>query len=74
MGQPARLEKMTSVRRRDQPAQRCQASKTPTGPPSSNKSDDGDHKDPLGSNKPGPSEASAEALAEPPQAPPLPIL
>ncbi len=69
---------MTSVRGRGRPVCRGQAFEAPTGPPSSN----GDHKDPLGSNKSGPSEAFAgsEALAGPleappgsPQAPPLPI-
>ncbi len=69
---------MNSVRGRGQPTQRGQASKASTGSPSSN----GDHEDPLGLNKPGPSEAPAgsEALAgpleaspRPPQAPPLPV-
>ncbi len=62
---------MTSVRGRVRPARRGQAFEAPTGPPSSN----GDHKNPLGSNKPGPSEAPAgsEALAGPPQAPPRPL-
>ncbi len=73
---------MTSVRGRGQPVYRGQASEVLTGPFSSN----GDHEDPLGSNKPGPSEAPAgseapeaparlpEALPGPPQAPPLPVL
>ncbi len=70
--------KMTSVRGRDQPICRGQASEAPTGLPSSN----GDHKDPLGSNKSGPFEAPAgsEAPTGPPetppgpsQAPPLPV-
>ncbi len=72
---------MTSVKRRGQPAQRVQTSEVPTGPPSSNRSDDGDHKDPLESNKPGPSKApirpetpaGPEAPLGPPQAPSLPI-
>ncbi len=70
---------MTSVRGRGRPTRRDQASKAPTGPPSSN----GDHEDPLGSNKSGPSKAPAsseapagppEAPPGPPQAPPLPVL
>ncbi len=69
---------MTSVRGRDRPVRRGQASEAPTGPPSSN----GDHEDPLGSNESGPSEAIAgskapagppEAPSGPPQAPPLPV-
>ncbi len=79
MGQPARLDKMTLVRERGQLARRSQASKTPTRPPSSNRSDNGDHEDPLGLNKPRPSKAFAEpeipvgleAPPRPPQAPPL---
>ncbi len=51
MGQPAHLKKMTSVKERDRPVQRGQASEAPIGPLSSNQSDNGDHKDPLGSNK-----------------------
>ncbi len=61
---------MTSVRGQGRPARRGQASEAPTGPPSSN----GDHEDPLGSDKLGPSEASAippEAPPRPSQAPPL---
>ncbi len=65
---------MTSVRGRGQPAQRSQASKVPTSFSSSNKSANGDHKDPLRSNEPGPFEASAEASGGPLQAPPFPIL
>ncbi len=70
---------MTSVRGWGRPTRRGQASEAPTGPLSSN----GDHEDPLGSNKSGPSEAPAgskapagtlEALSGPPQAPSLPIL
>ncbi len=69
---------MTSVRRRGRLVRRSQASEAPTGPLSSN----GDHKDPLESNKSGPSEASAgseapagplEAPPGPPQAPPFPL-
>ncbi len=58
---------MTSVRRRGRPTQRSLASKAPTDPFSFN----GDHKDPLGSNKLGPSEAPAcsEASAGSPEAP-----
>ncbi len=54
---------MTSVREQGQPTQRSQAFEAPTGSPSSN----GDHKDPLGLNKPRPSEAHAgsKALAGP---------
>ncbi len=57
---------MISIREQDRPAQRSQASKAPTGAPSSNKSADGNYKDPLGSNKPGPSDAPAEAPVGPP--------
>ncbi len=72
---------MTSVRERSRPARRGQASKAPTGPLSSNKSNNGDHKDPLGSNKLGPSEAPTrpeilvgpETPTGPPQFPPLPV-
>ncbi len=69
---------MTSVRGRGQPIRRSQASEAPIGPLLSN----GDHEDPLGSNKPGFSEALAsseaptgtpEARPGPPQAPPLPV-
>ncbi len=58
---------MTSVRGRGQPTQRGQTSKAPTDPLSSN----GDHEDPLGSNKLGPSEAptGSETLAGPPETP-----
>ncbi len=81
IGQPAHLEKITSVRGRGRPTQRNQASKAPTGP-SSNMSDNRDNKNPLRSNKLGPSEASArpKALSRPetparsPQALPLPVL
>ncbi len=62
---------MTSVRGRDRLARRDQTSKAPTGPPSSNR----DHKNPLGSDKPGPSKALTGAPETPPgllQAPPLP--
>ncbi len=54
---------MTLVRGQGRPVQRDQASKTPTGPFSSNKSDNRDHKDPLGSNEPGPSKAPAGSKA-----------
>ncbi len=69
---------MTSVRGRGRPIRRGQAFKAPTGLPSSN----GDHEDPLGSNKSGSSEAPTgfeapmgppEAPPRPPQAPPLPV-
>ncbi len=73
---------MTSVRGQGRPVYRGQASEAPTSPPISN----GDHKDPLGSNKPGLSKASAgseapeassgppESPPGPPQAPPFPVL
>ncbi len=48
---------MTSVRRRDRPIHKGQAFKALTNPLSSNKN----HEDPLESNKPGPSEASADS-------------
>ncbi len=53
---------MTLVRGQVQPTQRTQASEAPI-----NRSNDGDHEDPLASNKPGPSKAPAEAPAGPPQ-------
>ncbi len=58
---------MTSVRGRGRPVWRGQASKAPT-----DWSNNGDHKNSLGSNKPGPSEAPirSEAPARPPHAPP----
>ncbi len=64
---------MTPVKGRGRPVRRGQASKAPTGPPSSN----GNHEDPLGSNKPGLSETSAgsetpEAPTGPLEAPPGP--
>ncbi len=76
MGQLACLEKVTSVRGRGCPVQRGQGSKAPTDL-LSYKSDNEDHKNPLGSNKLGPSEvfpevetfAGLEAPARPPQAP-----
>ncbi len=58
---------MTSVQRQSCFAQRGQASEAPTGP-SSNRSDNRDHENPLGSNESGPSEASAEAPIGPFQA------
>ncbi len=73
---------MTSVRGRGRPVRRGQASEALTSPPSSN----GDYEDPLGSNKPGLSEAPTgseapeapagppEAPPGPPQAPPFPVL
>ncbi len=69
---------MTSVRRRGQPARRGQEALTSLALP--NRSDDGNHKDPLGSNKPRPSKAlvrpktlaAIEAPTRPPQAPPAP--
>ncbi len=64
---------MTSVRGRGRPAQRGQASEALTSLFSSNKSDDGDHKDSLGPIKPGPFEVLAEAPAGLPQAPPFPV-
>ncbi len=74
---------MTSVRGRDRPARRNQASEAPTGPLLSN----GDHENPLGSNKLGLFEAftgskaptgpetpaGPEAPPESPQTPPLPV-
>ena len=66
--QPAHLEKMTSVRRQGCPTHRGQASKAPTNL-SSVKSNN-NHKNPLGSNKPGPFKAlpgSFEAHSGPPQ-------
>ncbi len=59
---------MTSVRGRDRPVRRSQASEAPTGPHSSN----GDHEDPLGLNESGSSEtpAGSEAPMRPPEAPP----
>ncbi len=66
---------MTSIRGRIRPPRRSQASEAPTGPLLSN----GDHKDPLGSNIPGLSEAptGSKASAGPetlagPEAPPKP--
>ncbi len=58
---------MTLVRGQGYLARKGQASEAPT-----DQSNDGNHKDSLGSNKPGPSEAStgSEAPAGPPQAPP----
>ncbi len=68
---------MTSIRGRDYPAQRSQASKISTSL-LSNKSNNRDYKHPLRSNKPEPSKAfarpfetPAEALSRPFQAPPL---
>ncbi len=57
---------MTSVRRRSRPVRRDQASEAPT-----NRSNNRDYEDFLGSNKSGPSEApiGPEALARSPQAP-----
>ena len=49
MGQPAYLEKMTSVRGRDCLAQRAQASKDPTGP-LFNRFNNRDYANPLESN------------------------
>ncbi len=64
---------MTSVRGRDQPAQRGQTFKAPTDTSSSNKFDNRDHENPLGSNKLGPFKALAgpKAPLGPSQAPPL---
>ncbi len=64
MGQPVYLEKMTSVQERGCPVQKNQASKTPTGP-SSNRSNNRKHKNPLESNKPGPSKAPARPSQAP---------
>ncbi len=60
---------MISVRGQGRLAQRGQASEALT-----NRFNNGNYKDPLGSNKPGPSEAPTgpEAPAGPPQAP-LPV-
>ena len=55
---------MTSVQGQRRFAHRGQASKVPIGPVS-NRSDDEDHEDPLGSNKPGPSEAPTELFEAP---------
>ena len=66
MGQPARLEKMTSVRERGCLAYRAQASEAFTDPSSIRSNND--HKNSLGSNKPRPSEASPKAPSGPPQA------
>ena len=56
MGQPAHLEKITSVKRRGCPTQRSQAFKIPIIS-SFNKSDNGDHTNPQGSNELGPLKA-----------------
>ncbi len=66
MGQPSRLEKITLVKRQGRPAQRGQASNAPT-----DRFNDGDHEDPLGSNKPELSKAPTrlEAPARSPQVP-----
>ena len=66
MGQQARLEKMTLVRGQTRPARKGQAFKALTNP-SSIKSDNKDHKNPLKSNKPGPPKAFSGS--EPPKAP-----
>ncbi len=67
---------MTSVKGRGQPT--CRGQEAPTSPPSFKRFDNGDHEDPLRSNKPGPFEtpvepseilARPEAPAGPPQAP-----
>ncbi len=60
MGQLVCLDKMTLVTGYSQSAWRSQVFKASTGPPSSNKSDNKDYKDPLGSNKLGLSEAPTE--------------
>ena len=67
-GQPACLEKMTSVRGQDCPTHRAQASEATTSPLSIRLNDD--PKNPLESNKPGPPKAPLKAFSEPPQAPP----
>ncbi len=67
MGQPAHLKKITLVQGRGHPIQRGQASKASTGS-SSNWFNNGNHKDPPRSNKPGPSKVLAEAPTGPPQA------
>ncbi len=54
---------MTSVRRRGQLAQRRQASKAHTSRPSSNRSDNVDHEDPLRLDKPGTSKTSTHPKA-----------
>ncbi len=76
MGQPIRLEKMTSVRRQGWLAQRGQASEASTGPFLFNMSDNEDYEDPLESNKPGSSEAptglKAPARSETPAEPEIP--
>lgn len=58
---------MPSVQGKGCLTHKTQASEIPNGP-SFIKFNDGDHKDPLKSNKPGP----PKAFIEPPQAPPLP--
>ncbi len=68
-GQPAHLEKMTLIQRRGHLIWRSQASEALTGP-SSNKFNDGDYKDSLGSNQPGLFEASTETPVGPSQTPP----
>ena len=55
---------MTSVQRRRRFVYRGQAPKVPIGP-TSNRSNNEDHKDPLGSNKPGPSEAPTRPFKAP---------
>ena len=60
MGQPAYLEKITSVRGRDCPAQKDLAYKASTGF-LFNKSDNGNHKDFLKSNKPRSSKTPARS-------------
>ncbi len=66
MGQPARLEKMTSVRGRGRPPRKNRASKAPTGP-SSHKSDNEDHENLLVLNEPP--ARPLEASNPPPEAP-----
>ncbi len=58
---------MTSIRGRDRPVQRGQASEAPIGPPSSN----GDHKDSLGLKEPRPFEAPTGSKA--PAGPETPV-
>ena len=65
---------MTSIRERGRPGRRSQASKAPMGP-TSNRSENENHKYPLKSNKPGPSKApitSSKAPTRPFKAPTRP--
>ena len=63
MGQPAYLEKMTSIRGRGRLAHRVGASEALTS--LSSVRSNNDHEDPLGSNKPGPPKAPSEVSSKP---------